>query len=738
MAKPEKLTRDEIQSSLHGLVSDAVTYLESELSPARAVATEYYQGKKFGNEETGRSQVVLTDVRDTVLAMLSSLVRLFLPTSGHVIEYQPRPKDMQHVDEAVAIADQATEFINGVVLDQDNDGFLEIHAAFKDALVRAAGWIKFWWEDKSTYKDYTAKGLDVLQLESLLQDPDVKVTKQSERQVDGVMFYDLEYEHWRREGFARLACTPPEEVLISRDARSLADATFIAHRTDKTRSELIAMGVPASEIDEYGGPSVELRQSIEEIARRGGIAHTDKPADEAGTKSMWIEAYPYLDIDGDGIAELVRVNCLGPDCHIVGDPEPIDVRPFAYFCPDPEPHVLIGQSVAQRVMDLQLWKSSLVRAANDGLSMSIFKRRYFMEGVVDQQAMQSTAVGQDIAVRDGIRPAEAIMVENMEWNGRDALDMLSYADTIKQQRIGPLPATLDPDSLQSTPEVGVKATVQAASEQLELIARVFAATGMKQLGKGLLKLLVENQPRERIVRLRNQYVPVDPRAWDAEMDVSVHVALGTEQKLGVLAATAADQFQILSTLGPVNPVCGVGQYVHTRKTMLQLQGIQDTGKYYNDLPINWQPPPAPPQQDPNQLIAQAEVAKAQAQIAEQQAKLEQKRVELMQKEMDLHAQSAIKTVELGLQRENMHLTDERERDKSEADIALRAAEINAKYGTTLTIAQIEAQMREQEMHTEAQTAKDVAALKGNGKPKKKRMVMKRGGQEMTVDVQEEG
>src|SRR5205823_9798514 len=77
----------------------------------------------------------------------------------------------------------------------------------------------------------------------------------------------------------------------------------------------------------------------------------------------------------------------------------------------------------------------------------------------------------------------------------------------------------------------LKATVQAASEQLELIARIFAGTGFKQLFKGLLKLLVEHQPRARIVRLRNAFVAVDPKAWDAEMDVSVNVR-SEERRVG--------------------------------------------------------------------------------------------------------------------------------------------------------------------------------------------------------------
>src|SRR6266550_1529730 len=711
------MTENQIQSAIHGMVADAVTYLDAELAPVRATATQYYMGKDFGNEETGRSKFVSTDLRDSCLAMMPSLVRLFAPMSGHIFEYQARPKDMQHIDQAVEAAQQATEFINGPVMSIDNNGYLELHGAFKDALVRKLGTLKYWWEDSSSYKDYEAKNCDVLQLEALLQDEDAEITKQTERKdPSGLTYYDVEYKHWRKEGYARFVCCPPEEVLISRDARTREDATFLGHRTEKTNSELLAMGVSQKDIDEWGGPSSEVTQSIEEIARRGGISHVDRSPEPSLVKNLWIEAYPYLDIDGDGIAELVRIRCLGSDNHVIGDPEPVDERPFAFFCPDWEPHVLIGQGISDRTMDLQLMKSSVMRGAADGLSLSLFPKEYYMEGVVDRQAMESSAIGQKVPVRDGIPPATAVWVNNREWKGQDALAMLGYLDQVKQQRIGPLPSTIDPDALQSTPEIGVKATVQAASEQLELIARNFTV-GMLQLGKGLLKLLVENQPRARITRLRDTYVPVDPRAWDAEMDVSVHVALGTQEKLGVLSATAAKQEAALQLLGPSNPLVTIGQLRHTYAKLLELQGIPDVGKYWQDVSPNSQPPPQPQQPDPNMVLAMAEVKKAQAKLQKDQADFAVAQQSAKQEMADLMAELKSKADQLALDREIAHMTDDRERDKAEADIALAAPELQAKYPTDMAIKELEAQIRREEMATDVQIAR-MKPKPANGKKAK--------------------
>jgi len=236
-----------------------------------------------------------------------------------------------------------------------------------------------------------------------------------------------------------------------------------------------------------------------------------------------------------------------------------------------------------------------------------------------------------------------------------------------------------------------------------------------------LGLLVEHNPKARLVRLRNQYVSVDPKAWDAEMDVSVTVALGPREKLGVLVATAAKQEQILQTLGPSNPLCGIGQLRHTYATLLELQGFRDTTKFFSAVPLDWQPPPSPPQPDPNMVLAQAEMMKAQAKTAKDQADFQIAQIGAQQEMANLRAQLMSKDAELALQREGMHLTDDRERDKVEADIALRAAELQAKYPTDLAIKQLEANIAREEMTSRER----IAAMKGNGEPKgrKKKMTV---------------
>src|SRR5919197_980602 len=129
-----------VQSAIHQMVSDAITYQRAQLSPERATATNYYQGKPFGQgeEKTGRSQFVWTVLRDTVIAMMPSFMRMFTGPE-RVVEFVARPKTPEVIAQKIAEAEQATEFINGPVFELDNRGPLECHACLKDGLVHKIG-----------------------------------------------------------------------------------------------------------------------------------------------------------------------------------------------------------------------------------------------------------------------------------------------------------------------------------------------------------------------------------------------------------------------------------------------------------------------------------------------------------------------------------------------------------------------------------------------------------------------
>jgi hypothetical protein len=252
--------------------------------------------------------------------------------------------------------------------------------------------------------------------------------------------------------------------------------------------------------------------------------------------------------------------------------------------------------------------------------------------------------------------------------------MLEYMDAVRESRTGITKASagLDPNALSNSTATAVNATVTASQQHIELICRIFAETGFKTLMAKALKLLVKNQDKPRIVRLRNKFVPIDPRVWDANMDVVVNIALGTgsdSQKMAFLNVIAQKQEMLLQQLGPMNnPIVSLDGYYNTLEQMLSVAGFKDVSQFFSN-PQNFQPPqPTPPPPSPEQILAQVQAQSIQADIQKKAAELELKRQEMM-------------------------LVDDRERDKLDADVLLKAAEIEAKYGTAVNTTQIEAMMQ---------------------------------------------
>ena len=695
MAKRKREVSEDIQLAVTRALESASEYMDGELSPDRSLASSYYHGEPFGNEEEGRSSVVSRDVADTVRAILPSLLRVFTG-SEKALEYVPEgPED-------VAMAEQATDYANYVLL-RDNPGFITLHNAMKDALIRRSGVFKTWWDDSTEIVIEDYEGLDDEALMLLEGDAEVTILEQTdypdeegqraleaqmlqmlemqaqEMEQEGEMpemppppmLHDVQVRRSRSRGRIRVEAVPPEEFLISRGARSLRDADVVAHRTELTTSQLVAMGYPEDSLDEYGHSDV-LRANEERMERHPEEVTTDSP-DPRQKRILYTEAWMPLDVDEDGIAELRKVCCLGDDFKVVS----IEFAPFvplALLTPDPEPHRAIGSSVADLVMDIQRIKSSILRSMLDSLAQSIHPRTGVVEGEVNMDDVLNNEVGGIIRMR---RPG-MVMPYETPFVGQQAFPMLAYMDELKESRTGISDATqgLDPETLQSTTRMAVQATVQAAQQQIEMIARIFAETGMRDLYRNLLHLITQYQDKPRTIRLRNDWVTMDPRSWNAEMDVVVSSTLSPglqEDRMNLLMGIAAKQEQILQLLGPNNPLVSLGQYAQTLIKMVEIGGFKNTHDFFNALPADFQMPEPQGQGESDPAMLLAEV-----QREEIQANIQKKAAELQLQQMETEAR-------LQLEREKMLRADDRERDRQESDVILRAADIQAKHGMPVDV-----------------------------------------------------
>lgn len=674
----------ELQSILASEIDDAISYIDSDLSPIRARASAYYRGDLFGNEVEGNSQAISTEVRDVVNSMLPSIMKTMF-SSERVIEYVPNgPED-------VAMAEQATDYAN-YILQQDNDGFNILYSTFKDALIRKCGIVKTWYEETTTVRVEQYTGLDEQTFMMLDSEPDAVVTvveqyddpnirpEMMQPQIDPMtgqpmpmpmpQLFDVTVKRLLKKGNISVAAIPPEEFLLSRNARSVEDSSIVGHRKMATVAELIEMGYDEDEVMTYVTTS-EFEANDEYLRRRplhSVVGSMDESNNPMMQRVLYVESWLKVDYDGDGMPELRKICAMGDGYKIVNN-EPADFIPFADFPCDPEPHTspLEASSIFDYTKDLQEIKSDILRNTLDSLAQSIHPRTGVVEGQVNMDDCLNNETGAIIRMRAPgmVQPLVTPFV------GQEAFNMLGYLDQVKEDRTGMSKASmgLNADALQSSTRAAVAATVTASQMRLELTTRLLAS-GMKKLFKNILRLIVAHQDKARVVRLRNQWVSVDPRAWDATMDVSINVALGngdTDQKMAMLQMILSQQKEALMQMGPQNPLVTPAQFSNTLRKMVELAGFKDSSQFFNAIPADYQPPQPQQKPTPEEILAQVQAQSIQADIQKKAAELE-------------------------LDREKMMRSDDRERDRVEADTMLRAYEMQLKYGTQVDVASIKAMM----------------------------------------------
>jgi hypothetical protein len=669
----EPMSEEELQNIVIAEIDDAQSYIDDNISPERALAGQYYKGEPFGNEEEGRSQAMSMDVRDTVQAMMPSIMKVFF-AANNVVEFAPNgPED-------VATAQQATDYVN-YCLTRDNNLFSECYSTFKDALIRKNGIMKVWWDTEKDVTTHYFTGLDEATFSVLQSDPTVEVkdveitygetiteTPMGMTEQIQPATYDCSVVRTTEKGRLRVQSVPPEEFLIDRRARSIETAEFVAHRRYVTVSDLVKMGYDFDEVQDLGFETLDDFEGNQETFDRNPQAFVQITGrtDTTSRKVLYIEGYVYVDMDGDGIAELCRV-CVAGTANKVLHWEPCDFIPFVDFCPDPEPHTFFGMSIADVTMDIQLIKSNILRNTLDSLAQSIHPRTGVVEGQVNIEDVMNTEVGGIIRMR----APGMVQPFTMPFVGQQAFPMLQYMDELRENRTGISKAAsgLDANALQSSTRAAVAATITAAAQHIELICRIFAETGMKSLFHKSMQLIAKNQDAPRMVRLRNTFVPIDPRVWDTNMDVVVNVAIGTgsnEEKMAFLGQVAAKQEMLMQMGAPLADMQG---YYNTLSQMMALAGFKDPTVFFKDpAMMPPPPPPAPPQPTPEEMLSQVQMEAIRADIQKKAAELE-------------------------LQREEMLRKDDRERDKLDADMMIKAAEIEAKYGAQVNTANIEALMQ---------------------------------------------
>ena len=660
----EQMDEYQLNSIVSSEIRDSLNHFDQEFSQERIRAMDFYLGEPMGNEVEGRSQVVSTEVSDTIEAIMPNLMRVFTSNDKYVRFNARTAEDTER-------AEQISDYVN-YIINHDNQGYKILYNWFKDALMFRLGVVKYYYDEQEDVREEEYENLNETELAALLSNPDMEVIGVIEENAESYaqdemtgemmpmdMSYSLKVRVKESKGKIRIENVPPEEFLVNRRATSLEEAHFVAHRTVMTVSDLVAMGYDRDVVEKYAGSysldvDEERTNRFQDLEANTGI----DAADPALAEVIYYECVMKVDYDGDGIAELRRICAIGEGADEILHNEPFDHVPFAVVTPIMMPHRLIGRSIYDMTEDLQVIKSTLLRQYLDSVYTSTLPRMGIVEGQVNiDDVLDGTAGGI-------IRMRQAGMVQPITGTpvGGEVRPLMDYIDNLKEQRTGMSKASqgLDANALQSTTASAISATVRGAQVKLESYARTMAETGVKDLFRGILHLVTKYDQKPRIIRLRNNFVPIDPREWHSEFDVVVQVGLGTaddEQKIAFLTQIAGKQEQILMQLGANNPVVTMAQYVNTLRSIAEVGGFKDADQFFNS---------------PEQIAMMEQQMAQQPQQADQSAQAE------------LQADIALK-------RERMMMEIELEREKMQMELELRRQELAA-----------EAELRQLKAYTDAE------------------------------------
>ena len=689
------MAQNDLKSILQAEIDDSIGYIESETVEQRKQALQAYLRQPYGNEVEGKSQIVTGEVAEAIDGALPSLVRIFTGSDNIVIFEPQGPQDE-------ASAKQATDYCNWVFL-RDNEGVAILHDWFKDALLQKNGIIKAYWEEKEDITKERYYDLSDDELAMLMSDESMEIVEQET--IDFPIFdpmgqpvvdqlgqpvlgstHNVVVQKKKKSGKVTIENVPPEEFLISKNARTIADSPFVAHRHMMTRSELVAMGFNKKQVESLQMDDA-LAYTPERVVRfSAGEQPYQVQTDDPSMQEIEVfECYVKTDIEGKGIASLVQVYYASNE--ILEDEkgkemiEEVDYVPFHSICPIPIPHKFFGNSLADRTTDLQLIKTTITRQMLDNLYLTNNARVVAVEGQVNLDDLLTSTAGGVIRAKSP-NAVQQLVVQNV---ASQAFPMLQYLDTVQSKRTGVSDASqgLDPSILQNVTAAAVASMQQAGAGKIELMARIFAETGVKSLFQGILHLLCKYQDKPRLVRMRGEFVEFDPRTWANQYDVAINVGLGAgnrQEQMAMLSMVLAKQEQLIAQYGPANPYVSPAQYRSTLGRMVEIAGFKDSAEFYKPItPEQDQmlsnPPPQQQQMPPE---VQALMQRTQAEIQSNQAKAQadiQLKQQQQQIDMEMAQQKAALEMQMMREKEGAKLMLERE--KQQAYFAMKQQEFEA-------------------------------------------------------------
>jgi hypothetical protein len=565
----------------------------------------------------------------------------------------------QECERREEFASQATDYVNHVLFNEC-DGYLKIRLGLHDGCLHGDGVVKHWWDDTPEFRVQSYKGLNDEEFNMLVGADDVDLLEQKAYPdpdappampemgmtpgMPGAMppmpvpqLHDVKIRRKIPQGRLRIANVPLEDFLMSSTAITLSEdgTAFCGDRRLVPRSDLIAEGYDRDQVMDLPSMATSSEGQAQKDARDTGFVNGQTDVSDISMEKIEVvEGYIRCDKDGDGKAEWRRVIRAGNGGkrHTLLDEEWGDDLPYSdigrIF---PVPHRWRGRSVFDETHDVQQVRSVILRNALDSFYWSNNPLRAAdLSKIRNPDALQSPRYGEIIDIKGD--PHAAVADIPTVFTGDKAFPYLEFMDNVAERRvgIGSNSMGLNPEALSNQTAKAVQAGQSAKETRVEDYARNAANDGMKRFMRCLLRLFVKHQDKPRVIRLRDKFVPMDPRQWSDAMDVTIDTGLGAgsqDRDISALSAVLGKQEMAMQFGGPLNPFVNAGHWLETCRDLARAAGLKDAESRFPVVSqeqiaqMRAQQAAQPQKPDPKMMAAQAK-AQADAMKAQNSAKIE--------------------------------------------------------------------------------------------------------------------
>lgn len=571
MAKRKKgLTQSQIAALVQSEESQSLGFMGdgSKIRENQKTLLEYYDQKEFDVVE-GMSSVVSSDVADVVNGTIPNMIRMFTQSSVLGKFESARPE----YDEEAA---QKTRFANWVFFEQ-HDGTKILHDMTKDAMLQYYGVVKTYYDDSTDSEEESYWVDSEEDYFNLVQDERFEI-KTQEQQEDGRI--KVTGERINSKGRIKLENIPPDELLVSKRARDFIDPPFIGQRTPKTRSELLQMGFDPKIVATLSRD--ETVTSEVSHARDDGFdeGFDHNPTNDPSKDVIYLgEYYCYMDVDGDGIAELWQVFLSNGK---VLEMTRADSHPYSVFVPIPMPHKAIGSCPADQAADIQYRKSHLLRQAHDNI-YATNANRVAVDNRVDLDDLLTPRHGGVVRVDSEMGVGDSIMPLTVGMQVPAILEMIAYTDSELEKRTGITSYNqgLDTESLNKT-ATGFQGVRDMSQMRIETMATLCANGPIARIFERIIKLAGQYQDEQTEIRVNGEPMQIDPRQWRYKTSCKVQVGTGSgdkQAKIANLERLMNWNLQVMQMQGPVND----WQTFHEAYKRLVVEiGLKEPRPFVND------------------------------------------------------------------------------------------------------------------------------------------------------------